>query len=489
MKVQSMAFVEIGRIFKNSLAMLMAKSIDKALGLVLVIYLSRYLGPEVYGKLETATVFVTLFGILVLLGVDYPLVSETAKDRRRAGVILTNVLVIKLIAALVAGGLIYVVEGLMNYPESTTRLIYLIGLSMFFNSLAVSFNAVFNSFERFEYETLTTVVAKLSRLTLSIAAVALGYGVLGVATAYLGGSLINLAVSVYFTLRRFTGLKSRIDPGILRTFLIAGLPFALNMLFVQIYFNIDSVMLSKLADETTVGWYRVAYQFVFALNIIPTAVSIAVFPLFARLYPVSREEAVSIYGKIFRYLLLLSVPMAAGVTVLGEKLVDLVFGSSYANSSEVLKIIIWTTPFIFLTSLQGRVLGAIGRSKQMALVTGAGALVNVLFNVFAIPLYGAKGAGLATVATEIISFGLYSFFILKHLGRIRVVKAFIVIVLSSLLMGGVTFYLRDLNLFINILIGVGLYFSTMIITGGIPREDLGWVIGRVKGKMSSLRTS
>jgi len=482
-----MASVEVKGFLKNSLAMLVAKGLDKVLAMVLVIYLSRRLGPEAYGKLETANVFVTLFGILILLGVDKPLVSETARDRSRAGAILTNVLALKLVAGVAAGALIYAVAILMRYPQSTARLIYMVAFSFFFNSLAGSFYAVFNGFERFEYETLTTAVAKLSKLILSLIALSLGYGAMGVGVAYLGGSLINLAVSIYFTLRRFTGLELRIDRGIIKTIFLAGLPFALDLLFVQIYFNIDSVMLSRLADEATVGWYRIAYQFVFAFDLIPTAISISAFPLFARLYPISLEEAVAIYRKIFRYLLVLSIPMAAGVTLLGGKMVALIFGSGYFNSAAILRIIIWTTPFIFLTSLQGRVLGAIGRSKEMALVTGAGALFNILFNMIAIPLYGAEGAALATVATEIASFSLYSFFIRKHLGRVGMVKALLLSLLSSLLMGFVIFYLRGFNLFINIIIGATLYLGAMVVVGGISREDLIWAVDLVKGKVRRLR--
>jgi O-antigen/teichoic acid export membrane protein len=120
-------------------------------------------------------------------------------------------------------------------------------------------------------------------------------------------------------------------------------------------------------------------------------------PAFA--YSIRDEaEARRTYAFVLTYLTVLTAWVALALTLLSPWIVDLLAAARFAESSEVVG------PLAFSTVSYGAyVVVAIGvgrarRTKFNWVVTGAGAAVNVALNLILIPTYGMMGAAIATVA-------------------------------------------------------------------------------------------
>ena len=78
------------------------------------------------------------------------------------------------------------------------------------------------------------------------------------------------------------------------------------------------------------------------------------------------------------------------------------------SGAPVLAVHVWAGIFVFLGSASGQYLIAEGYTKISMLRTGAGAVVNIVLNIFLIPEYGILGAAYSTLA----AYAIATFFIL-----------------------------------------------------------------------------
>jgi O-antigen/teichoic acid export membrane protein len=104
----------------------------------------------------------------------------------------------------------------------------------------------------------------------------------------------------------------------------------------------------------------------------------------------------------------LSIGIALIMTFASPLLYKILYNPEYASGANVLAIHVWAGVFVFLGSASGQYLIAEGYLKLSLLRTAFGAVVNIILNLWWIPLYGIKGAAYASL----IAYAAATFFIL-----------------------------------------------------------------------------
>jgi putative peptidoglycan lipid II flippase len=222
-------------------------------------------------------------------------------------------------------------------------------------------------------------------------------------------------------------------------------------------------------------------QFPFAL--IGIALMTAVFPLLAKLSSEGNREGMkTILSDALRINLFLSIPALAGLVVLADPIISLLFeykNFASASTTETCRTLVGYTvgmPFLSTVVLLTRAFYAMGRWKA-PLYTGAGlvALNIVLDFVLVVPL-GEAGVALATSITiaiqAIVLFLLLRSDVGRLGGRVLVVGTLKACALSSVMAAGVYFseqgldalapgesvILRLMRVVLPIFIGLALFF-------------------------------
>ena len=154
----------VQRIAKNTAVLLAATIISKVLGFFYVMYTARYLGEEGFGILSFALAFTGIFGVFSDLGLGSLTVREVARDKSLAKKYLDNISVIKAILVAITFALIAMVINLLGYPEQTIKVVYLISLSVIFNSFTEMFYSIFRAFEKMEYSSLGQILNSILML-------------------------------------------------------------------------------------------------------------------------------------------------------------------------------------------------------------------------------------------------------------------------------------------------------------------------------------
>jgi PST family polysaccharide transporter len=180
-------------------------------------------------------------------------------------------------------------------------------------------------------------------------------------------------------------------------------PLILSGIVISIYMGIDQIMLKEMVGDRSVGVYSAAVKISCLWYFAPAAIINSVYPSLVR----SKESGEEFYygrlQKLFDLMSLLAYAVAIPVTFLSPLIVSLLYGQKYAGAADILTIHIWTGVFVSLGLARETWLTTEGLMKFSAVTTSIGAAVNVVLNLWLIPLYEGTGAALATVAAQVFS--------------------------------------------------------------------------------------
>lgn len=373
------------------------------IGVVVGVWVARYLGPMRFGSLNFALAFVSLLGTAATLGTDNLIVREIVVGDTDVHATLGTTLALRLAGA-TAGVLIALAAVRFIQPgdRTTSVLVGITSIGLFFQA----FDTV-DSFFRSQIRSKLTVWAKNAAFLLvsagklwliHIKAPLWSFAAAGVAELALGAVGLVLLYS-------FGGgnlLRWRINKQVAARLLGEGWPLILSSMAISIYMRIDIVMLKLMQSDTAAGVYSAATRVSEVWYFIPLAIVSSVSPAIIR----SRENP-ALYNarmqKLFSAMVILSVAIGSGIALASPWIVRRLYSSAYEGAAPVLAVHIWASVFVFLGVAQGPWNVSENLLKLSLVRTTAGAVSNVALNVFLIPRYSAMGAAIATVVSYAVS--------------------------------------------------------------------------------------
>jgi O-antigen/teichoic acid export membrane protein len=468
----------VRRIAQNTGFILLGQAVGAALGILLIVFLARFLGDVQYGKYAFAFAFTSLFLIISDLGLSTLSIREIARAPHKAGEYLITISLTKLVLSLIMVALIAIVINLMHYPRDTTIAVYIVASITVFTSFSTFFRAIFRAFEKMEYEAMTVVIERVLVVGAAIALLYLGYGLIEVVFAMLVAQAIACVFTLMICVRKFARPQLRFDFSLSKRLVKAALPFGIASLFAAIIFQTDTVMLSIMKGDAVVGWYNAAYRLVLGIIFIPSAFVSSVYPVLSRYFVSSKDSLAMGYEKSFKFLGTMAIPLGIGSTLIAGKLIFLLYGTEFANSAITLQILIWAASLIFVRLVVGHTLASIDRQIVDMRIAGACALLNVVLNLILIPRFSYVGAGIASVISQIVIFTLEFNYLQKHLHRIKTLIMFWKPLCAAVVMGGVIYVLNNLltttwvNLFTIIFCAIIIYVVLLYLFKAFDHQEI-----------------
>jgi O-antigen/teichoic acid export membrane protein len=394
-------------ILRNSSVLIVAQAISTVIGMGLVVLLPRFLGDAEFGRLHLALSLTTMFGVAVEFGLTQVIARAVARQRGltrpylRAAAIMIAVLGV---AAYV--GLLFTVR-LFNYHPDVRNLVVLLGMVMMAEALAQALGAIFQAHERMLVPALARVVGNAFTLAVAGPLLLRGHGAVAVALVMVVAAFLRVAIQA-IAVRRLEGFQVPVPIRAAWTGLLAaGLPFLVWQALGIFYFRMDVLMLSWLTTDATVGWYGAASRLLDGLCFVPQVLTMAAFPVAARLWVTSRDEFRATVRATLNLLLVVTVPLGVALFTLARDIVGFLFTlEAFGASVPVLQVHAFTLGLLFVDFFLVGVLMAIGRERTWIAIAGAACVVSPLLSRFLIPLAAARygnggiGAALGTLLTE-----------------------------------------------------------------------------------------
>lgn len=366
-------------------------------GLLIGIWVARYLGPEKFGLLSYALAFAALFAPIAALGLDDIAVRNLVRNAEERDSTLGTVFVLKL-----AGGVVSCVTAviaifvLRSADVLSHWLVAIIALGTLFQA----FNAIefwFNSQVQAKYPALSRnaafIICALIKVILILSAAPL------IAFAWVCTFEIVLGSAGLMIAYHARGYRVRqwiFSMEMARKLLKDSWPLLFSCLVIVIYLRIDQVMLGEMAGSVEVGVYSVAVRLAEVWFFIPTAIYWSVLP---SLVEARAEDEDLLYERLQKYynlMVLIAYIIAIPVTLFANGLVTALFGTPYASAGLILVVLIWTNLFTYLEIARSAFFNVMNWNKIYLVTLTLGAVLNVALNLFLIPSYGGLGAAIAS---------------------------------------------------------------------------------------------
>jgi O-antigen/teichoic acid export membrane protein len=237
-----------------------------------------------------------------------------------------------------------------------------------------------------------------------------------------------------------------------------------------------------MVGNEVVGWYNAAYRLIFIFISLYSVYMVSIFPVMSGFYKTSKKSIKIVYERSFKFLLIISIPIAVTTTLLADKIILLIYGAGYIPSIIALQILIWTIVFMFVNNLSLNLLGSVNRPLIVAKIIAAGAVFNIILNILLIPKFSYIGSSAATVITELLMIPIFIHILLKteYTETSALIKDLPRILVSNMVLIPVIIYLNNLNLFLIILIATSSYIVMILLTKTLDSDDLSLIKSLLK---------
>lgn len=396
-------------IFKNTGWLFLAEAMNKGTFFLITIIIARSFGSELFGQFNYAISFVIIFSVIADFGINNLIVREVARDKENIALLIGSSLIIKIFLSILTILLIIVSTIFTHKSLEVNTMVYILSFYVIFNSYNTFSKSIYRAFEKMKFETFLKFVESIT-LLLYVSAVSIY--VKDLKTLILGfalASLITFLISVKWIKKFFTKFIFKFNKKTILFILKETWPFALAGIFVTLYFNIDTVMVSWIKGDIETGLYSVAYNFIFAASLIPALLNASFYPILSREY----KNLFIIKKQIIKYLYLtigLGVFLSGMLFLLSEFLIKIIYGNEYVNSVYSLRILALVLPFLFLFNYLGIIFSSINKQLVVTVVSFIGIILNIILNFYLINKFGQVGAAMASLVTIIVMLISFMFY-------------------------------------------------------------------------------
>jgi O-antigen/teichoic acid export membrane protein len=459
---------------RNSTFYLAADAVVKLLSFVFNVYIVRQLGDERFGLYSAVLAYVGIFSIIGDLGMTQYAAREIARGRRKADDMFWDLVIIRMALAIAAT--IFIVASaafVAGYQANMVWGMFLACIGFFFHAFFGPIRIILTGRERIDYVSVLTIVIQLFFIGVGTWVLLGGYSFHGLIVAsYVGVPVATIIGAVYIRRLKLATLKVHITPENWVSLLKYSLPFAVITFTIVAAKDLDTVLLSLWRSPEEVGWYRAAYNLIYKLLFIKGALLSTLTPQMSRYYGLSRNRVAKAFNSSFKILWAFSFPIAVGTTLLARPLTVWLYTDEFAQSAIVLAILIWALPLLNLSSLCGSITTATDKEKKAARAYTLAALLNLVINFVAIPIWGYLGAAVATVVTEAAALLLFYAILHREFPLTDLTNTLLKPAVAGLVMAAVILVLQSWHLFIVISIGAAVYALALFALKPLNRAEL-----------------
>jgi O-antigen/teichoic acid export membrane protein len=372
----------------------------------------RALGPAGMGLIVTAWSITGILGIVLGLGTRNYLVREMVVDRAAAPRLLGTAIVLRVALSPLFAAAVVLYATFFTHGHEARLVLYLAAVATILTLIAEPMLAGFQAIERMEYLAYSDVINKSAQGLFGILLVVIGFRTVGITAGWMVVAALVLVLDAVW-LTRHLRLELRTSFSALVSMVKNSFAYWAFGLFFMIYLWIDAAMLSVMTRPEVVGWYGVPTKLFQSLMFLPVVVSTAWLPRLVEAFGEGPRRLREAARRPLELVVVLSLPICVGTVLVARPLIDVLYGSGYANAAPVLVILGLCIPPMYLNIMLSQVLVAAKRQALWTWAMAGATVVNPVFNLVLITVTehryhnGAIGAALSLLCTElmIVTFG------------------------------------------------------------------------------------
>lgn len=439
-------------------------------------YISRVIGATNYGKVNFGSSIINFFLLIASLGITTYAIREGSKlrnDKEKFEIFASQMFTINIITSVISYVTLLVVY--LFWPKLSDYSMLILVQSFIIVSTALGVEWIYSIYEDYLYITIRGIFVQILSLILLFVLVKNENDYLMYAAVIVfangGANLYNFyraKKNINIHLVKKMNLFAHLKPMIILFF---------SNLTISLYVDSDTIMLGTMHNNYVVGIYSMAGKVYSILKQIIAAVITVVLPRLA-LYKGNNNEAyVKLIEKLTCLMILLTVPLSVGVSLLSEEIIMIVSGADNIGAAIPLSILSIAIPFSALSIIYGNGVLLINNGENKILIsTLIGAVINIGLNLSLIPSFAENAAAFTTLTSEIIVVLINYHFAKKYLklSSKGIQKALIEVAIESTFIILIIVCVRIFisNLWLTLIISGTLSLIVYIIILHIFKEEL-----------------
>ena len=385
------------RAWSNMAWLLADRVLRHGIGLLVLIWMARHLGPADFGVLNYTAAYVALVWSFTDLGLSSIVVRNVVQRPAEAGSIIGSALCLRLFAVAAAWSVAVVgIDSARPGEALAHTLVMILTTGMLFqvtDTLAWWFEALVES----KYVVWARSVSFLASAALRVGLIVSGASLWTFAAASAAEfALAGIGIAIVFWWRKTAELRLRFTWATAQTLLRDSWPLIFSNLAIVIYMRLDQVMLGNMRGDAEVGVYSVVVLIAEAAYIVPMIVMPSLLPGIVA----AREQSEPLFYErldhLYRLMAFLAYLVALPLLAVSVWVVPLLFGPAYASGGPVLAVLAVAGIFTFMGVARTAYLVTTNSSKTHLATVATSCLINIGLNLMLIPPYGAFGAAVAS---------------------------------------------------------------------------------------------
>lgn len=397
-------------VVQNAKWMVICRIAQSLIQLVIGMITARYLGPSNYGLINYVASIVAFVVPIMQLGMTATLVQEYITRPEEEGEVMGTSFLMSCISSLacVVGVISFV--AVANCNEKDTIMV----------AMLYSISVIFQTTELLQYWFQAKLLSKYSSIATLIAYVVVsGYKIFLLAS---GKSVFWFALShaveyafsggLFFAVYCYKGgSRPSFSWNLAKAIFAKSKYYIISGLMITVFQNTDHVMLKMMMGNLENGYYTTAITCATVTQFVFRAIIDSARPIILK----AEKDSEEVYGQkisnLYTVIIYITTIQAVVFMVMATPMVRILYGQEYLPSVPVLRIIVWQQPFAFIGAVRNIWILKNEKYNLNWRINLCGVVANILLNAAMIPLWGACGAALASVLTQIFTNFLVGFII------------------------------------------------------------------------------
>ena len=378
--------------------MLAERFLRLAGGLLIGLWLARYLGPAAFGAYNFAIALSIIVTSLTTLGLDAILVRELVRDPADEGRLLGSAALLRLAGGLATSlAIIALAAGLRPADPTAVALTAIIGMAGVLQASSVV-DLWFRARVEARDAALARALAYLAAVLLRVELILAGAPLVAFAWAFVAEAALGAAAVLLAYGRRGGNLAHwRPSLAVAHGLLADSWPLIIGGLLVNLYLRVDQVMLAQLRGDVDLGVYAGAVRIAEVFPIVPNTIVAALLPTVIAARAAGPDRYAQRLRQLYGLVAALGYAFALPVTLLAGPLTTLLLGSAYADAAPSLVVLTWAGLFGALGVARSSFLTAENYTRLHLATVALGCVVNLGLNWVLIPPMGGLGAAIASL--------------------------------------------------------------------------------------------
>ncbi|WGQ12720.1 lipopolysaccharide biosynthesis protein [Sphingobacterium faecium] len=443
----------------------LAKYANLIISLVVTAILARLLAPDQFGVVAIATVAIAFLNLIADIGLSATVIQHKELDRKALSALFSLSVYITLLLSLIFFLCAGVFANWYDQPELRPICQWL-ALSLLFSGITVVPNALFYRDRLFKAIALRSLVIQLVGGAMSVVAAYQGYGVYALIINPIFSSILIFGISYAKFPLKFTF-----------SFSLQALRPIFSYSFYQFLFNIinyfsrnaDTLLIGKYLGMVPLGYYDKSYRLMsLPLQNITQVITPVIHPILSQERH-DKNYLMKANEKLFKFLALIGFPLAIFLYFSSRELILLFFGPQWDLAVPAFEILSLTVGVQLVLSSSGSIFQTAGDTKNLFYCGLFSAVVNVTGIVLGVFYFKSiEAVAWCLVVTFSINFiqtylQMYLVIFKQSPGKLFILlwRPFLITCVLGLFLYFITLYMLDLQLFLQLLVKIIVYFIIM----------------------------